>query len=319
MDLSIIVPLYDEEDNVHPLHEALLAALVPMGRSFEILLVDDGSKDATVARARERLGPDSRLRIVQLRRNSGQTAAMAAGIEHARGRILVTMDGDLQNDPADIPMLVAAIERGNDLVVGWRKDRKDHVSRVLPSKIANWLIDKITGVPIKDNGCSLKAYRADFIKRIPLYAEMHRFIPAMSSLGQARIEELAVRHHPRRFGSSKYGFSRIYKVLLDLIAIKTLLLFSRRPLAWFGVAAALFGSCALLVLALAFGPLLAAGTVSVMFTATSILLASLALFLTFLGLLSHLLHRTGALQLEPFRALAAREAGRTIPEGGLPR
>ena len=224
-ELSVIVPLYNEEDNVAPLHEALLAALVPMGRSFEILLVDDGSRDATLARAAALVRPGGPVRVVQLRRNYGQTPAMAAGMEHARGRVLITMDGDLQNDPLDIPRLVAAIEEGHDLVVGWRERRQDKLlTRVLPSKIANWLIGRITGVPIKDNGCSLKAYRASFIKAIPLYAEMHRFIPAMSSIGQARIKELAVRHHPRRFGHSKYGLSRTYKVLLDLLAIKTLLL-----------------------------------------------------------------------------------------------
>jgi glycosyltransferase involved in cell wall biosynthesis len=307
-ELSIIVPLYNEEDNVAPLHAALLAALAPMGRSFEILLVDDGSKDATVARARALLGQGGPLRLIELARNYGQTPAMAAGIDHARGRILITMDGDLQNDPLDIPRLVGAIEAGHDLVVGWRQKRQDHFSRVLPSRIANWLIGRITGVPIKDNGCSLKAYRAGFIKRIPLYAEMHRFIPAMSSLGQARILEIPVRHHPRRFGRSKYGFSRIYKVLLDLLAIKTLLLFSHRPLAWLGGAAALFGLGGGLVLVLALAAMAADPPAGVVLAGTGLLLAALALFLIALGLLSHLVYRTGAARLEPFRLLAVRAA-----------
>ena len=313
-EISLVVPLHNEEDNVVPLHAAVMAALLPTGRSFELLLVDDGSKDATLARAAALVRPGGPVRVIQLRRNYGQTAAMAAGIDHARGRILVTMDGDLQNDPQDIPMLVAAIDAGHDLVVGWRVKRQDHASRVIPSKIANWLIGRITGVPIKDNGCSLKAYRAELIRRIPLYAEMHRFIPAMSSLAEARIKELPVRHHPRRFGRSKYGFSRIYKVLLDLLAIKTLLLFSRRPLAWFGAGAAAAGLAGLVLLLAALLELRLPGGGGVAFSGSAMLLGTLALFLVFLGLLSHLIYRTGALRLEPFRLLAARGPAAAAPE-----
>ena len=179
--------------------------------------------------------PTRDLRVVKFRRNAGQTAAMAAGIDHARGEVLITMDGDLQNDPQDIPLFLAKIAEGYDLVVGWRHDRQDHWSRVLPSKVANWLIGKVTGVPIKDNGCSLKAYRADLIKNIPLYNEMHRFIPAMASLAAPRIAQIKVRHHARRFGQSKYGFSRIYKVFVDLVTIRSILSFSRRPATWLGI------------------------------------------------------------------------------------
>ena len=202
-DLSIIVPLYYEEDNVRLLHEAICAAVRPLGLRTEIVFVDDGSKDRTFERCLElpRTNPD--LRLVKFRRNAGQTAAMAAGIDHARGDVLITMDGDLQNDPGDIPLFLEKIAEGYDLVVGWRHDRQDHWSRVLPSKVANWLIGKVTGVPIKDNGCSLKAYRADLIKNIPLYNEMHRFIPAMASLAAPRIAQIKVRHHARRFGQSK--------------------------------------------------------------------------------------------------------------------
>lgn len=303
-DLSIIVPLYNEEDNVRPLVEAITAALAPLPLAIELLLVDDGSKDATFARALE-LPRDGKpaLRILKLRRNYGQTAAMAAGIEHARGRILVTLDGDLQNDPRDIPRFLAEIDKGFDLVVGWRKARKDHWSRVLPSKVANRLIGWITGVPIKDNGCSLKAYRADLIKAIPLYAEMHRFIPAMASLAGARIAELEVRHHPRRFGRSKYGFSRIYKVLVDLVVIATILDFARRPMRWLlgtgGLAAAV--SC------LAAGLfVLTREEAGVAFQGVVMLSGALAAFLLFLGFLSYLLHSARAPRLEQFHLLAAR-------------
>ena len=188
-----------------------------------MVFVDDGSSDDTVAVATAIARIDARLRIVKFRRNYGQTPAMAAGIEHARGEVLVTMDGDLQNDPADIALLLEQIDAGFDIVVGWRHNRQDKlVSRKIPSRIANWLIGKVTGVPIRDNGCSLKAFRAELIKSIPLYSEMHRFIPAMASIAGPRVAQIQVRHHARRFGESKYGLSRIYKVLLDLMVIKTI-------------------------------------------------------------------------------------------------
>ncbi len=177
---------------------------------------------------------------------------MVAGIDHARGAILITMDADLQNDPADIPMMVERIEAGHDLVVGWRHQRQDRfLSRRFPSVIANWLIAKVTGVEIKDNGCSLKAYRADLIKNVPLYSEMHRFIPAMASMAGARIDQVKVRHHARRFGESKYGLSRVYKVILDILSIKTLLLFVRKPGFFFIGAGGLVGVLGIIVLVLA--------------------------------------------------------------------
>jgi glycosyltransferase involved in cell wall biosynthesis len=232
--LSIIVPLYNEQESVRPLYDAIVQALAGLGRSFEMVFVDDGSKDETVATAAGLARRDPRLRIVKFRRNYGQTAAMAAGIEHAHGEVLVTMDGDLQNDPADIPLLLEQIDAGFDLVVGWRHNRQDKlITRKIPSRIANWLIGKVTGVPIRDNGCSLKAFRASLIKRIPLYSEMHRFIPAMASIAGPRVAQIRVRHHARRFGESKYGLSRIYKVLLDLMVIKTIASFASRPLRWF--------------------------------------------------------------------------------------
>lgn len=235
-ELSIIVPFYNEEDSIGPLHAAIVAAVVPLGVTFEMVFVDDGSKDGTLACAVEVARSDPRVRVVKFRRNYGQTAAMAAGIEHATGRILITMDGDLQNDPADIELFLAKMNEGYDIVVGWRHLRQDKLlSRKIPSRVANWLIGKVTGVPIKDNGCSLKAYRAELIKNIPLYSEMHRFIPAMASMAGPRIAEIKVLHHARQFGKSKYGLSRIYKVILDLLVIKTVASFTSRPLLWFSL------------------------------------------------------------------------------------
>jgi len=237
-DLSVIVPFYNEQENIQRMHAAIAAAVEPLGIPFEMILVNDGSKDRTLEVAVDIARRDPRVRVVNFRRNYGQTPAMAAGIEHARGKVLVTMDGDLQNDPQDIQHLLATINEGYDIVVGWRHDRQDKlISRKIPSKIANWLIGKVTGVPIKDNGCSLKAYRAALIKEIPLYSEMHRFIPAMASIAGPRIAEIKVRHHARQFGQSKYGISRVYKVLLDLMVIKTVSTFTARPLLWFSLLA----------------------------------------------------------------------------------
>jgi glycosyltransferase involved in cell wall biosynthesis len=234
--LSVIVPFFNEEDSVAPLHAAIVDAVTPLRIDFEILFVDDGSVDSTMNVATAIAKRDPRVRVIKFRRNYGQTAAMAAGIEHARGETLITMDGDLQNDPADIPLLLDKIAEGFDIVVGWRYDRQDKlVSRRLLSNVANWLIGKVTGVPIKDSGCSLKAYRASLIKAIPLYSEMHRFIPAIVSITGPRLAEIKVRHHARRFGRSKYGLSRIPTVLLDLLVIKTTVSFTARPLLWFGL------------------------------------------------------------------------------------
>lgn len=279
-DISVCVPFYNEEDNVTPLHDALVNALEPLGRSFEMVLVDDGSADATMSRLEEIARTDPRVVIVRFQRNFGQTAAMMAGIDHAQGKYLVTMDGDLQNDPLDIPMMLDKLEDGYDLVVGYRVNRQDKLlSRKVPSKVANWLIGKVTGLPIRDNGCSLKAYRAEVIKQVPLYSDMHRFIPAMTTPMGARVAEVDVRHHARRFGVSKYGLSRIFKVMLDLITIRTLQIFSRRPLSRFGTAAAV---SALLALVAAVG---LRGDAMVVKTAVAGLLLSLSLFLMFLGLI----------------------------------
>lgn len=245
IEVSIVVPLYNEQDNVARLCAATHDALKEMRRTYELVLVDDGSRDGTCAAAAEIARSDPRVRLVVLARNSGQTAAMSAGMAHARGKYLVTMDGDLQNDPRDIPLLIDKLEEDFDLVAGWRMKRQDKlITRKIPSRVANWLIGKITGIPIRDNGCSLKAYRASLMRQVPLYSEMHRFIPAMSSIAGARIVQVPVRHHARQFGQSKYGLSRIYKVLLDLISIRLVVAYANRPLAWFGKMALLPASLA---------------------------------------------------------------------------
>ncbi len=295
LDLSIIVPLYNEEDNIEPLYRATIQAVEPLGLAFEIIFVDDGSRDQTFARTEALARADRRVRTIKLRRNYGQTPAMVAGIDHARGEILVTMDGDLQNDPADIPQLIQKVHEGYDIVAGWRQRRQDKlVSRLLPSKVANWLISRVTGVSIKDTGCSLKAYRAGLIKNIPLYSEMHRFIPAMTSLAGARIAQIPVRHHPRKFGVSKYGISRVYKVLFDLIAIKSVLILATRPLFSFTGMAFLTGlmSATFFLFALWQTAVRAEGF-SVVFVGVGLLFALLALFLVCLGLLAHLVYKTG--------------------------
>lgn len=243
--LSIVVPLYNETENVEPLYHAISAAVIEMRCTYEIILVDDGSSDDTVQAARKFQEQDPAVRVIQFRRNFGQTAAMRAGIQAARGSVIITMDGDLQNDPKDMHKLIDKIDEGFDLVVGWRKDRKDHaISRNFPSRVANGLIGWITGVKVHDSGCSLKAYRSQMIKCIPLYSEMHRFIPAMSTLQSARIAEVEVTHHARQRGESKYGISRVGKVLLDVIAIKMLISFRHRPLQWFMCLALPFLACA---------------------------------------------------------------------------
>ena len=294
-DLSVIVPLYNEEESVGPLHEAIVGALDPLGMEYEILFVDDGSKDATFRKASELARRDRRLRVIKFRRNYGQTPAMAAGIDHARGRILITMDGDLQNDPADIPKFLDKINEGNDIVCGWRHKRQDKlITRKIPSVIANWIIGRITGVPIKDNGCSLKAYRADIIKSIPLYSDMHRFIPAMTSMAGTSVAQLKVNHSPRRFGVSKYGISRIYKVIIDLLVIKTLLAFSSRPMHLFATGGLLFMGLGMFTLFLALKDSFRQGSVDFMLASGGLLFLILAFFLVLVGLLCELINKTGS-------------------------
>jgi glycosyltransferase involved in cell wall biosynthesis len=304
LGLSVIVPLYNEEESVTPLYEKIVAAVQPLGLDFEILFVDDGSRDNTVPVATLIANRDKRLRIVKFRRNYGQTPAMAAGIDHARGRYLITMDGDLQNDPEDIPRFLEKLDEGYDIVVGWRYKRQDKlITRKIPSRIANWLIGKTTGVPIKDNGCSLKGYKANVIQNIPLYSEMHRFIPAMTSLAGTRIAEIKVQHHARQFGESKYGLSRTYKVLLDLLSIKTILSSFSRPLRIF---ASFAGISALIGLAfLITGIVQYTETPGIILFSIGFLYITLSLVLLMWGMLGELVYRTGNLKLEHFSAIAS--------------
>jgi glycosyltransferase involved in cell wall biosynthesis len=247
--LSIIIPLYNEQDNIGPLAEKLDAVLPSLGNPFEIILVNDGSTDDTRARLDTLAAGNDRVRVVHLRRNFGQTAAMMAGIDLARGDILIPMDGDLQNDPADIPRLLAKLDEGFDVVSGWRKDRKDNpIKRNFPSKVANGLISAISGVRLHDYGCSLKAYRREIIKGVKLYGEMHRFIPIHAAWQGARVTEVGVTHHPRIHGQSKYGIERTIKVILDLMTVKFLDKYAQKPMYLFGG----FGLASLLVSALFF-------------------------------------------------------------------
>ena len=307
MKLSVVVPLYNEEECVGPLYDALVGALADFPHDFEMLFVDDGSSDTTFQLARDLTLTDPRLRVIKFRGNFGQTPAMAAGIDLARGEIIVTMDGDLQNDPRDIPLLLEQIEAGYDIAVGWRHKRHDKfLTRRLPSMIANWIIGRVTGVPIKDNGCSLKAYRAAVIKEVPLYSEMHRFIPAMASLAGARIAELKVRHHARQFGESKYGLSRIYKVLLDILVIKTIVSFTSRPLLWFVMLAVPFLILSFACFAIAFRDLAAVGQLSMPIAGTGVLFGVVPIVLLLSGALAELVYREGDVKVHELAQLTIR-------------
>ena len=249
--LSVVVPVFNEEANVPALAQKLHDALSAMGRTYEVLLVDDGSRDATWARLREAAARHPRFRLIRFRRNFGQTAAMSAGIDAARHDVIVSLDADLQNDPADIPLLLEEMEdNGYAVVSGWRKDRKDaFLNRRLPSILANGLISRITGVKLHDYGCTLKAYRREVLQGIRLYGEMHRFIPALCSWVGGDIAEVVVSHHPRVAGQSKYGIGRTFRVILDLFTVKFLLRFTGGPMQLFGKIAFAFGGAALLMLA----------------------------------------------------------------------
>jgi glycosyltransferase involved in cell wall biosynthesis len=235
MKLSVVIPVYNEEENIKPLYEQLKEVLDKLEYEYEIIFVNDGSTDGSEKILDELARKDPTVKVIHFRRNFGQTAAMSAGFRYATGDVIVTMDGDLQNDPADIPKLLKKIEEGYDLVSGWRKDRKDpYWTRVFPSKVANKLISVVTGVNLHDYGCSLKAYRREVIKDLHLYGEQHRFIPALASEFGCKITEIPVNHRPRTAGQSKYGLSRTIKVLLDLIVVKFLLFYKAKPMRVFG-------------------------------------------------------------------------------------
>ena len=243
MKLSVVIPIYNEEENIRPLYEELSEVLQSLDHTSEIVFVDDGSSDRSLELLATIQQQDERVVVVSFRRNFGQTAAMAAGFDYATGDVIVTMDGDMQNDPHDIPALLAKMEEGYDLVSGWRFNRQDaFINRKLPSMIANKLISTVTGVHLHDYGCTLKMFHREITKGIRLYGEMHRFIPAIASGMGSRIAEVKVNHRPRRFGTSKYGISRTLRVILDLMTVKFLLSYATRPIQVFGMLGIISGS-----------------------------------------------------------------------------
>lgn len=249
IDVSVIAPVFNEEESVDGLCAALDASLQKLDRSYEVVLVDDGSKDSTWEKLCANADRYDHMRMLRLRRNFGQTAAMSAGFHAANGKVVITMDADLQNDPDDIPLLMEKIDEGADVVSGWRKDRKDtFINRRLPSMMANALISKITGVHLHDYGCTLKAYRREVVDRLHLYGEMHRFIPALASWIGAEVVEVPVNHRARQFGTTKYGIGRTFRVVLDLMTVKFLLRYSTHPIQMFGKVGAFFGVPGFLIL-----------------------------------------------------------------------
>ncbi len=287
----------NEEDNVPLLHQAISEVMQAWGRTYEIVIVDDGSTDRTFPLLEEIAGRDPHLRVVKFRRNFGQSAAMAAGFEHARGEVVVTMDGDLQNDPKDIPMVVAELQKGFEVVSGWRKNRKDKlIIRKVPSKIANRLIRKTTQVSLHDTGCSLKAYRREVVDKISLYGELHRFIPALARVEGARIGEVVVNHRERKFGKSKYNLTRTFKVIMDLTTLNLLLKYLTKPMHFFGVLTLLFNGLGLATLLYGGAQMaqshLATEELNVLMSLGFLLIAAGINFLLF-GLIANMVVKTG--------------------------
>ena len=294
-EISLVIPIYNEAPNIEALYLEITAALDPWGRTYEVLLIDDGSSDGSADLLARLPARDPRFRVIRFRRNFGQTPAFSAGFAHARGRIIITSDGDLQNDPKDIPMLVARLEDGFDIVCGWRKDRKDTlITRRIPSMIANKLISRATGVELHDYGCSLKAFRSEVVKPLRLYGEMHRFIPAIASEFGVKVDEVEVNHRARRAGTSKYGLSRTIRVILDLVTVKFLLNYATRPLQIFGLVGVILGALGSAIMAyLAFVRLfLHHGIADRPLLLFGILLVSSGLQLLTMGLLAELQART---------------------------
>lgn len=245
--ISVVIPAYNEEQNIPILYQKLTQVFE--GKDYEILFVDDGSEDGTFEVLKKIANMDKRVKVIRFKRNYGQTSAMYAGFQHAKGNVIVTMDADLQNDPEDIPALLKKLEEGYDLVSGWRKDRKDpFLSRKLPSMVANWIISKATGVRLHDYGCTLKAYRAELLKELELYGDMHRFLPALTKRQGAKITEIVVRHHPRLYGKSKYGIGRTIRVILDILLVKFLNEYINKPMYVFGTAGFLLLAVGILAL-----------------------------------------------------------------------
>ncbi|NIR51202.1 glycosyltransferase family 2 protein [candidate division KSB1 bacterium] len=249
IEYSLVIPVLNEEENVEIVYSRVTAVLRQMGKPYEIIFVDDGSTDQTYSILRRFNLQDACLKVVKFRRNFGQSAAMAAGFEQARGQFVISMDGDLQNDPRDIPKLLEKIEEGNDIVAGWRKNRKDKLLiRKVPSMVANRIIRFLTGVHLHDTGCSLKAYRSEVIKNVRLYGELHRFIPVLARIEGARISEMVVSHHARRYGQSKYNLTRTFKVIMDLTTLNLLMKYLSNPVHFFGMLGCLFNLSAIIAL-----------------------------------------------------------------------
>lgn len=313
--LSIVVPVYNEEESVDKLIEKVTEVGDGFDFDYELILVDDGSTDRTWQIIEDLKKSTPQLRGIKLRRNYGQTSAMVAGFESAQGKIIVTMDGDLQNDPADIPLLLEKIQEGYDIVSGWRKYRKDHWSRVFPSKVANGIISFTTGVRLHDYGCSLKAYRSECVKSLQAYGDMHRFFPALSSMTGAQVTEVPVNHHPRKYGISKYGFDRILKVMSDIFAINLIVKFSSTPLKGFAVFASPF-----LLLSVLFGILgglavfldWTAGKASFFFIAMALSLFAIFSLVT-LGVLGELVVNTSDLTHTHLPEIARK----VVPNGSV--
>jgi glycosyltransferase involved in cell wall biosynthesis len=243
MSVSVVVPIYNEVETLPLLHRAITDVMQPLGRPYELILVNDGSRDGSTQALEALAQADPNVKVIDFRRNYGQTAAMQAGIQAASNDVVVLLDGDLQNDPTDIPMMLAKLEEGYDLVHGWRKKRQDaFINRKLPSKIANWIISKVTGFPVHDLGCSLKAIRTEIAQELQLYGEMHRFIPILAHWRGARCVEVVTNHHARQFGTSKYGISRTTRVILDLLTVKYMIHYSASPMKLFGMIGLLCGA-----------------------------------------------------------------------------
>jgi glycosyltransferase involved in cell wall biosynthesis len=295
IDVTVTVPLYNEAENIPILYERIRGAMNALGQRWELILVNDGSTDGSAAMLDDLAAKDPQVTVVHFRRNFGQTAAFMAGLDYARGRIIVPMDGDLQNDPADIAKLLAKLDEGYDVVSGWRKDRKDNaMRRNLPSRIANRIISRVSGVPLHDYGCSLKAYRREILEGVKLYGEMHRFVPIYASWNGARVTEMEVTHHPRLHGESKYGLERIIKVVLDLLVVKFLFRYSGKPIYIFGgfgffsiFLGAITGVWAL-VLKLFFGVSLIQTPLPLL----TVFLGAIGVLSVLMGLLAEMLNRT---------------------------
>lgn len=298
--LSIVVPVFNEEDNIRILYREIRDSVDRIGKPYEIIFVDDGSCDNTFAQALRFAKEDPDLKIIKLNNNYGQTAALSAGIENAKGEFIVTMDGDLQNDPEDIGRLLSKINEGYDIVLGWREKRKDALFlRKIPSKIANSLIRLVTGTRIRDAGCSLRVCRSKVIKRFHIYSDMHRYLPVVVAMAGVKMTQIEVKHHSRKFGVSKYGLSRIYKVLLDLITIKTIWSGFSMPLYGFGMGAIFFAFFSFLAFWVSIIKLFLNPDQSVIIiSGISMLLGSLSLFLFVLGFICDMIYRTSNIKIE---------------------